>query len=73
MKRLQELEGHQEQVKQELEKNIQSLKAMIAKYDMDYSKNMEILTAISDPLMGLLKNVSRTIYTICCILLSHAM
>jgi len=58
MKRLQELEGHQEQVKQELEKNIQSLKTMIAKYDADYSRNMEVLSSISDPLMGLLKNVA---------------
>jgi hypothetical protein len=58
MKRLQELEGNQEQVKQELEKNIQNLKTMISKYDADYSKNMEVLNSIADPLMSLLKNVS---------------
>ncbi len=57
MKRLQELEGHQEQVKQELEKNIQSLKSMMSKYDADYGKNMEVLNSIAEPLMSLLKNV----------------
>ena len=58
MKKLHELEGNQEQVKQELEKNIQSLKTMISKYDVDYMKNMEVLKSIAENIQNLLKNVS---------------
>lgn len=57
MKRLHELEGNQEQVKQELEKNIQTLKQSISKYDTEYTRNMEVLTSCSDTLLNLLRNV----------------
>jgi hypothetical protein len=58
MKKLHKLESQQEQVKQEVEKNILSLKGMIAKYDTDYYRNMEVLSGISENLMNLLKNVA---------------
>lgn len=57
MKKLHELEGNQEQVKQELEKNIQYFQSMIAKYDADYMKNMEIVKSVEENLLNLLKNV----------------
>ncbi len=57
MKKLHELEGNQEQVKQELEKNIQYFQSMIAKYDADYMKNMEIVKSVEESLLNLLKNV----------------
>jgi len=44
-------------VKQELEKSIQSLRTQITKYDVEYGKNMEVLRAIGDNLMNLLRNV----------------
>jgi hypothetical protein len=47
-------------VKQELEKNIQSLRAQIGKYDTDYNKNLEVLGGLTDSLMNLLKNVRTT-------------
>lgn len=70
MTKLHGLEGQQEQVKQELEKNILSLKGLISKYDADYYRNMEILNGIKENLMNLLKNVSdisinRTVSCIC--------
>mmetsp|Transcript_26009 Transcript_26009/g.43327 ORF Transcript_26009/g.43327 Transcript_26009/m.43327 type:complete len:379 (-) Transcript_26009:127-1263(-) len=56
--RLHALEGHHDEVKQELEKNIQNLRAQIGKYDADYAKNMEILNSVSENLISLLQNVS---------------
>eukprot|EP00981_Chlorochromonas_danica_P007524 scaffold1767_cov178-Ochromonas_danica.AAC.29 len=58
MKRLQVLEGNQEQVKVELEQNILQLKAQMARYDADYAKNMEIIAAIREPILSVLKNVA---------------
>ena len=57
LSRLHALEGHHDEVKQELETNIQVLRSQIAKYDADYSKNLEVLNSVSDNLMNLLKNV----------------
>lgn len=57
MKRLQVLEGNQEQVKLELEQNIQQLKTQMSKFDHDYAQNMDILQTIKDPMLSLLKNV----------------
>lgn len=57
LSRLHALEGHHEEVKQELEKNIQALRAQIAKYDADYVKNLEVLNGLSDHLLNLLKDV----------------
>jgi hypothetical protein len=57
LSRLHALEGHHDEVKQELEKNIQSLRAQIGKYDADYNKNLEVLGGLTDSLMNLLKNV----------------
>lgn len=62
LSRLHALEGHHEEVKQELEKNIQSLRSQIAKYDADHGKNMEVLSSIADNLMNLLRNVRSTIF-----------
>lgn len=45
-------------MKQELEKSIQTLRTQITKYDVEYAKNMEVLRAIADNLMNLLRNVS---------------
>lgn len=58
MKRLHELEGNQELVKQELEKNIQNLRQTIDKYDAEYGRNMEVLQSCSESLLNLLRNVS---------------
>lgn len=58
MRRLHELEGNQEVVKEELEKNIQNLKSSISKYDENYSKNMEVLKAITPSLVNLLQIVA---------------
>jgi hypothetical protein len=58
MKQLHGLEGNQEQVKQELEKNIEHLQHSITKYDADYTHNNEILKACSDSLMNLLRNIA---------------
>jgi hypothetical protein len=58
LSRLHALEGHHEEVKQELEKSIQSLRAQISKYDADYSKSLEVLGGVSDNLMNLLRSVS---------------
>lgn len=65
LSRLHALEGHHEEVKQELEKNIQSLRNQISKYDTDYNKNMEVLTGISDNLMNLLRNVRILLLCVC--------
>jgi hypothetical protein len=58
LSRLHALEGHHDEVKQELEKNIQTLRAQIARYDAEYVKNLEVLNGLSDHLLTLLKNVS---------------
>lgn len=58
MAKLAGLEGHHEQVKQELEKNIQLLKSNIAKYDASYLQNMELITSISPSLVALLNAVA---------------
>lgn len=58
MKKLKALEGHHDQMKQDLEKNIQSLVVQITKYDQDYNKNMELLQSIAENLTNLLKNVA---------------
>lgn len=63
LSRLHALEGHHEEVKQELEKSIQALRNQIAKYDADYGKNMEVLTGIADNLMNLLRNVRKNIFS----------
>lgn len=65
MGRLHALEGHHDEVKQELEKSIQSLRGQISKYDAEYQKNMEVLSAIADNLMNLLRNVSTSFFFSC--------
>jgi hypothetical protein len=57
MKKLHQIEGHQEQVKVELEKSIQYFQSMIEKYEDDYSKNEELLKGVSENLYNLLENV----------------
>ena len=64
LSRLHALEGHHEEVKQELEKNIQALRTQISKYDADYLKNMEVLNSVSDNLMNLLRNVRHVIINV---------
>jgi hypothetical protein len=56
--RLRGLEGHHEQVKEDLEKAIQALQTQIDRYDADYQKNLELLASFSESLISLLKNVS---------------
>lgn len=58
MSRLHKLESESDEVKLELERNIQALRLQIDKYDVDYSKNLETLTMVSANLMTLLRNVS---------------
>lgn len=57
LRRLRGLEGHQDQVKQDLERSIQALQAQINKYDGDYQRNLELLGSLSEGLLNLLKNV----------------
>jgi len=63
LSRLHKLESESDEVKLELERNIQSLRLQIDKYDVDYSKNLETLTMVSANLMTLLRNV-RVLYSI---------
>ena len=58
LSRLHKLESESDEVKLELERNIQALRLQIDKYDVDYSKNLETLTMVSANLMTLLRNVS---------------
>ena len=57
MEKLEDLEGNHEQVKQELENSITNLKESMAKNDIDYYKNIDLLSSLSDTLMSLLRNV----------------
>lgn len=63
LSRLHALEGHHDEVKQELERNIEVLQAQIAKCDADYLRNMEVLNAVSENLMNLLRNVRESLLT----------
>lgn len=58
VQQLENLEGHNDKLKQELEQHIATIQKSIAKYDADYTKNMDVLQSISDSLMNLLKNVA---------------
>lgn len=52
-------------MKVELEQNILQLKAQMARYDADYAKNMEIIAAIREPILSVLKNVSYNVIDPC--------
>jgi hypothetical protein len=58
MKTLHQLEGQQDLVKQEVEKNILALKSQIAKYEADYTRHMEVVGGVSENLLNLLKNIA---------------
>jgi hypothetical protein len=58
--RLRGLEGHHEQVKEDLERAIQALQTQIDRYDADYQRNLELLASFSESLVNLLKNVSNS-------------
>jgi len=59
LSRLHKLESESDEVKLELERNIQALRLQIDKYDADYQKNLETLTMVSANLMTLLRNVTQ--------------
>ena len=59
MQKLEGLQSHNSQVKQDIELNTSIIKKSIAKYEQDYSGHVEVLTSISENLMTLLRNVSK--------------
>ena len=58
IRQLEMLEENTQKLKSELEQNIEHIKASMAKYDRDYSKNLEVLNSASPNLMLLLKHIS---------------
>ena len=58
-KKLDDLQSHNNQVKNDLEQNIATIQKAIAKYEQDYGAHLEVLSSISENLMNLLRNVSR--------------
>jgi hypothetical protein len=57
IRQLEMLEENTQKLKSELEQNIEHIKASMAKYDRDYSKNLEVLNSASPNLMLLLKHI----------------
>jgi hypothetical protein len=58
IRKLKDLETNQDQVKQDLEKHIQSLRSFIEEFESDYRINMDILNSVSEELMNLLKDLA---------------
>lgn len=72
MSELDKLEGHNNQVRTELEIHIASIQKAIAKYDQDYASNLDVISSISDTLLLLLSLVSRYEYVIIMCNVYHA-
>lgn len=58
MNLLRHLESNQSEVKHDLEKSIDSIKAQREKHEQEYAKNLNILSSVSDNLLNILKNVA---------------
>ena len=58
MQKLEGLQSHNNQVKNDLELNTTAIQKSIAKYEQDYGAHVEVLSSISENLMTLLRNVS---------------
>ena len=58
--RLDELEAHNNHVRQDLEQHINTIQKSIMKYESDYNAHVEVLASISENLMNLLRNVRQT-------------
>lgn len=58
MNLLRHLEGNQADVKNDLEKNIDSIKAQREKHEQEFAKNQNILASVADNLLNILKNVA---------------
>lgn len=67
--RLDELESHNNHVRQDLEQHISTIQKSIVKYESDYNSHVEVLDSISENLMNLLRNVSSLLYS--CYYLCH--
>ena len=55
---LESIEGHNDQVREELEQHIASIQKSITVCETSYNGNLQVLGTISESLMNILRNVS---------------
>jgi poly-gamma-glutamate capsule biosynthesis protein CapA/YwtB (metallophosphatase superfamily) len=55
---LESIEGHNDQVREDLETHIASIQRSITGYETSYNANMQVLGTMTESLMSILRNVS---------------
>lgn len=58
---LESIEGHNDQVREDLEQHIASIQRSITGYETSYNANMQVLGTMSESLMSILRNVRQVV------------